>query len=198
MYTQQYIQVMLTAGEQAVSITCMTYTYYCVYTILDSWWWTQKLSETRRVLSQKQIWEISASHWFCYKNKVSGYLGMLQWITVVYPKRHKSITFWDMAPFYRWTGIAQSVYRLATGWTVRGWNPGGGGQIFRTCPDRSWGPPSLLYNGYRVFPGDEATGTWRWTPTPSSAEIKERVELYLYSPSAPTWQVIRWTLHLPS
>ena len=26
-------------------------------------------------------------------------------------------------------------------------------EIFRTCPDRSWGPPSLLYNGYRVFPG---------------------------------------------
>ena len=23
----------------------------------------------------------------------------------------------------------------------------------RTCPDRPWGPPSLLYNGYRVFPG---------------------------------------------
>jgi hypothetical protein len=29
-----------------------------------------------------------------------------------------------------------------------------GGEIFRTCPDRPWGPPSLLYNGYRVFPGD--------------------------------------------
>jgi hypothetical protein len=26
------------------------------------------------------------------------------------------------------------------------------GEIFRTCPDRPWGPPSLLYNGYRVFP----------------------------------------------
>jgi len=26
---------------------------------------------------------------------------------------------------------------------------------FRTCPDRSWSPPSLLYNGYLVFPGDE-------------------------------------------
>jgi len=25
--------------------------------------------------------------------------------------------------------------------------------IFRTYPDRPWGPPSLLYNGYRVFPG---------------------------------------------
>jgi hypothetical protein len=35
---------------------------------------------------------------------------------------------------------------------VRGSNPGGG-EIFRTCPDRPWGPTSLLYNGYRVFPG---------------------------------------------
>ena len=31
-------------------------------------------------------------------------------------------------------------------------NPGGG-EIFHTCPDRPWGPPSLLYNGYQVFPG---------------------------------------------
>ena len=28
-----------------------------------------------------------------------------------------------------------------------------GARFFRTCPDRSWGPPSPLYNGYRVFPG---------------------------------------------
>ena len=27
------------------------------------------------------------------------------------------------------------------------------GEIFRTCPDRPWGPPSLLYKGYRVLPG---------------------------------------------
>ena len=30
--------------------------------------------------------------------------------------------------------VAQSVKRLATGWTVRGSNPDGG-EIFRTCPD---------------------------------------------------------------
>ena len=41
---------------------------------------------------------------------------------------------------------------LATGWTVRGSNPGRG-EIFRNCSDRPWGLPSLLYNGYRVFPG---------------------------------------------
>jgi len=39
-----------------------------VYTVLDSWWWTENLSETCRVLSKKWIWEISASSWFYYKN----------------------------------------------------------------------------------------------------------------------------------
>jgi len=29
------------------------------------------------------------------------------------------------------------------------------GDIFRTCLDRSWGPPSLLYNGYRDIPRDK-------------------------------------------
>ena len=27
------------------------------------------------------------------------------------------------------------------------------GARFYACPDRLWGPPSLLYNGYPVFPG---------------------------------------------
>jgi hypothetical protein len=31
---------------------------------------------------------------------------------------------------------------------------------FRTRPDRTWGPPSLLYNGYRIFPGDKAAEAW--------------------------------------
>ena len=38
------------------------------------------------------------------------------------------------------------------GWMVRGSNPGEG-EIFCTCPDQPCGPPSLLYNGYWVFPG---------------------------------------------
>jgi len=46
-------------------------------------------------------------------------------------------------------GIAQSVRRLSTGWEVRGSNPGSG-EIFRTRPDWSLGPTSLLYNWYRV------------------------------------------------
>jgi hypothetical protein len=82
----------------------------------------------------------------------------------------------------QWAGLAQSVERLPTGWTVRGSNPGGG-EIFRTCPDRPWGPPSLLYDGYRVFPGCKVRPGRDSDPSPpSSAEVKNRVELYLYSP----------------
>jgi len=35
------------------------------------------------------------------------------------------------------------------------------GRDFRTRPDRPWDSPSLLYNGYRVFPGGKADGAWR-------------------------------------
>jgi len=55
----------------------------------------------------------------------------------------------------------QNIQRLATVWTVRGSNFGGS-EIFRACSDRPWGPPSLLYKGYRVsFLGGKAVGTWR-------------------------------------
>ena len=71
------------------------------------------------------------------------------------------------------------------GWTVRGSNSGGG-EIFCTCPDWPWGPPSLLYNGYRVFPGGkERPGRDADPSPPSSAVGHERVELYLYSPYSP-------------
>jgi len=78
--------------------------------------------------------------------------------------------------------------RLATGWTVGGLNPGGA-EIFHTCPDWLWGPPSLLYNRYRVFPGVKQSGRGVDQPPPSSAEVKERAELYLYSTSGPSWPV---------
>jgi hypothetical protein len=34
----------------------------------------------------------------------------------------------------------------------------GGGEIFRTRPERPWSPPGFLYNGYRVFSEGKAVG----------------------------------------
>jgi hypothetical protein len=54
------------------------------------------------------------------------------------------------------------------------------------------------YNGYQVFPGDKGAGAWLWPPTPSSADVKESVGLYIFSPSGPSWPVLVWTLLLLS
>jgi len=35
-----------------------------------------------------------------------------------------------------------------------------GGEIFRTHPERPWGPTRLLYNRHRFFPGVTAAGAW--------------------------------------
>ena len=51
----------------------------------------------------------------------------------------------------------------------------GGKEIFRTCPDRPWGPPSLLYNRYRVFPGGKVRpGRAADHSPPSSAAVIEQ------------------------
>jgi hypothetical protein len=72
---------------------------------------------------------------------------------------------------------------VATGWTDGGSNPGGG-EIFRTSPDRPLGPPSSLYNGYRVsFPRVRRPGNIVDHPPHLAPRLKESVELYLYYPS---------------
>ena len=49
--------------------------------------------------------------------------------------------------------LGDSVVGIATRYGLGGGSNPGGGEIYRTYPDRPWGPHSLLYTGYRVFPG---------------------------------------------
>jgi hypothetical protein len=69
-------------------------------------------------------------------------------------------------------------------------NPGGG-KIFCTCPDQPWGTSSLLYNGYWAsFPAVKWPLCGVDHLPPPSGEVKERVELYFYSLSGPSWPVL--------
>jgi hypothetical protein len=52
------------------------------------------------------------------------------------------------------------------------------GRVFRTRPDQSWDSRSLLYS---FFAGAKGAGRGVNHPPPSSVEVKEREELYLYS-----------------
>jgi len=83
---------------------------------------------------------------------------------------------------------------IATGyaWTVRS----GGGEIFRIRPHRPEGPRSLLYNDYRVSLREVKRPGLGVGHTPSSVEVKGRVEVYLDFPCGPSWTVLGYTLPL--
>ena len=75
-------------------------------------------------------------------------------------------------------------------------NPGGS-EIFRTRPDRPWGSPILLYDGYRMYSRGKVAGAWLWPTTPSIGEAKERVDLYIYSHAVSSSPVLGLTSLLP-
>ena len=49
--------------------------------------------------------------------------------------------------------------------------------------------PASYTMGTESFPGVKRPGRGADHPPPSSTEVKERVQLYLYSPSGPSWPV---------
>ena len=93
--------------------------------------------------------------------------------------------FWGIVP----PPIAECVYEMEI--CVRGQDPGES-DIIRTRSDWPWGPPSLLFNVTGFFPLCKA---WRWPLTPSEIEVKERVDLYIYSTSGTLWLLIGWKLN---
>jgi hypothetical protein len=109
----------------------------------------------------------------------------------------QSYIFCHMMSSYVWCWtamIAQSVQHWATGWTIRvlGFDSRWGLRIFLfttvsrmalgpTQPPIQWVPQALSLGAKR--PGREADHS-----LPSSAEVKECVELCLHSPNMPSWR----------
>ena len=83
------------------------------------------------------------------------------------------------------SGITQSVKRLGTGWTVRGSNPDGArfSVPVQTVPGAHSAPYTM---GTGSLPGVKQLGCGVDHPPPPGAEVKERIELYLYSVSGPS------------
>ena len=70
------------------------------------------------------------------------------------------------------------------GWTVQGTNPGEGVRLFALVQTGPGAHPAYYTMGtWPSFQGVKRTGSGVNHPPPSSAEVEERVELYLYSPS---------------
>jgi len=64
-----------------------------------------------------------------------------------------TLIFWRGEQTMKTLRNGRYVDRIPVGW---GW-----GEIFRTCPDLPWWPPSFLYDGHRVILGGKETGAWR-------------------------------------
>ena len=56
------------------------------------------------------------------------------------------------------------------------------GARFSARPDRCWGPPSLLYNGYRVFPGGKERPRRDADPSPPSSAVAKNEYSYTSTP----------------
>ena len=65
------------------------------------------------------------------------------------------------------------------------------GRDFPTTVQTGLGAHPASYTfGTGSFPGLKRSGRGVNHPTPFSTEVKERVELYLYFPSGPSWPVL--------
>jgi hypothetical protein len=89
------------------------------------------------------------------------------------PFLYSAVSFVNSCHLFEY--FIQTLNWLTTGWTVRRSNPDAD-ENFRTCPDWPWDSPSLLYNGYRVFPGGRKRPRRdAYHSPPSSTVVKKQI-----------------------
>jgi len=85
-----------------------------------------------------------------------------------------------------------TCYRLDSLGTESQW----GVKFFASIQTRPGAHSASYTVGTGSFPGAKQPGHGINHPSPSSTEVKERADLYLYSPCRPSWLVLGWTLPL--
>ena len=61
------------------------------------------------------------------------------------------------------------------------------GQFYHKRPDGTWDPLAHYTVRSLYLCWGESDRAWGYTPINCTTKVKERVELYLYSPSQPSW-----------
>ena len=133
-------------------------------------------------------------------------------------KRHPSCLFSSLQPLH----LTHNLYSLAghifSRSYTRLWRPGylsrysdslragrsveripvrgGGCEFFPSIQTGTGAHPASYTMGTGSFLGVKRPGRGADHPPPSKRRAHERVGLYLYSPSGPSWPVIRWSLPL--
>jgi hypothetical protein len=88
-----------------------------------------------------------------------------------------------------------SVLSTAIQYALNGlWVKSRKSEIFRSCPDQSWGPPSILYNGCIILPRYKAA---RACINPSLASRLKKEYSHNSTLSVPSWTVVGWTVPVP-
>ena len=64
------------------------------------------------------------------------------------------------------------------------------GQFYHNRPDGAWDPLAHYTVRSLYLCWGESDRAWGYTPIHCTTKVKERVELYLYSPSQPSWTFI--------
>jgi hypothetical protein len=98
LFSHETLRVSDSSSVQGPSWSCLKAVYKSVWYIsllsvqwINSWWWTEELSETCRFSWQNKICEIGASSWFYYKEKKKNHrlLCSRKWYQYILLKRRQ-------------------------------------------------------------------------------------------------------------
>jgi hypothetical protein len=130
--------------------------------------------------------------WWCLISLLQyGATSVLGWLLASGLERNGRGLIWDAIPAYSWRQVWFGGFNISVGIGTRygpvvpklepRWDA-----IPRTSPHLPQGPPSLLYNGYRLsFPGVKRPGRGAVHPLHSTAGVQNASLL----PSVPAWHV---------
>jgi hypothetical protein len=114
-------------------------------------------------------------HWDRHCNCLAGQINHLKHIILDFGNQHEHTCWFQYAIFVQYCQLIL--------WGVRFSAP------IQTGPGAH---PASYTMGTRSFSGVKRSVRGVDHPLPSSTEVKERVELYIYSPSGPSWPVLGW------